>query len=171
MFKKNNKKKKKDKKKKEKDSGERYQQPESVFSEIRCNSTAPHILKESLLSLWPVYGASIWTRLLWRGYFPAKHGHVQREKQFIKTTWRLGFSRGGRDLIARREGGKMDEHRLLLRNSANRWSNSQSNKPHRESLIFPSRTGNPFFLGSLWPGKSLIIQRSVKSERVRIPFR
>jgi len=77
----------------------------------------------------------------------------------------------GRDLIAQREGGKMDEHRLLLRNSANRWSNSQSNKPHRGSRTFPSRIVNPFFLGSLWPGKSLIIQSSVKSKGVHIPFK
>lgn len=76
--------------------------------------------------------------------------------------------------MARREGAKMDEHRLhrlLLRNSANRWSNSQPNKPHRESLISPSHIGNPFFLVSLWPGKSLIIPRGVKSKRVHIPSR
>lgn len=65
----------------------------------------------------------------------------------------------------------MDEHRRFLRYSANRWSDPQSNKPHGESLIFPSRTGNPFFLGFLWPGRSPIIQRSVKSKRIHILFR
>lgn len=41
-----------------------YQRPEPVFSGIRCNSLAPHILKESLLSLCSVHRASIWSHLL-----------------------------------------------------------------------------------------------------------
>lgn len=65
----------------------------------------------------------------------------------------------------------MDEHGLLLRNPANRWSSSQSNKPYRESLIFPSRSGNPFFCASSWPDKSLVIQRDEKSKGAHIPFK
>ena len=65
----------------------------------------------------------------------------------------------------------MDEHGLLLRNPANRWSSSQSNKPYRESLIFPSRSGNPFSCAFSWPDKSLVIQRDEKSKGAHIPFK
>jgi len=84
---------------------------------------------------------------------------------------KVGFSRVQRDLIVRRDGGRMDEHGLLLRNPANRWSSSQSNKPYGESLIFPSRSGNPFFCASSWPDKSLVIQRDEKSKGAHIPFK
>lgn len=115
--------------------GKGYQQPYLIGNEIRGNPVVPPILKGASSVCTPYTGYQFGPDYSKRCLF-LQSSHIQQETQFIKTRRRLGFSRVGRDLIVRREGGEMDEHRLLLRNSANRWSDSQSNKPLGKALSF-----------------------------------